>query len=403
MSLVTKGIFIVAAKRTPFGSFGGKFMNKNATDLSVIAAKSALQSAKLNPEKVDNVIFGHVLPISSSDGGFLTRHVALKSGIPLEKPSFSLNRLCGSGFQSIVSGAQSILLGESKIVLTGGVENMSQVPFSVRNIRFGTSLGQKYQFEDSLWLGFSDTYCNLSMGETAEKLGSQYNLKRQEVDEFALRSQQLWKAANDAGRFNEEIAPVTITVKKQDIVVNTDEHPRPQTTLQNLSKLPSIFKKDGLVTAGSSSGISDGAGVIILASEEVIKTEQLTPLARLVGYSVVGVEPSIMGIGPVPAIQKLLKITNKTLNDIELIEINEAFGSQTLACVKELKLDINKLNVDGGSIALGHPLAASGSRITAHLVHELRRRKTGSLGIGSACIGGGQGIALMIEIGRAHV
>lgn len=372
-------------------------MNKNATDLSVIAAKSALQSAKLNPEKVDNVIFGHVLPISSSDGGFLTRHVALKSGIPLEKPSFSLNRLCGSGFQSIVSGAQSILLGESKIVLTGGVENMSQVPFSVRNIRFGTSLGQKYQFEDSLWLGFSDTYCNLSMGETAEKLGSQYNLKRQEVDEFALRSQQLWKAANDAGRFNEEIAPVTITVKKQDIVVNTDEHPRPQTTLQNLSKLPSIFKKDGLVTAGSSSGISDGAGVIILASEEVIKTEQLTPLARLVGYSVVGVEPSIMGIGPVPAIQKLLKITNKTLNDIELIEINEAFGSQTLACVKELKLDINKLNVDGGSIALGHPLAASGSRITAHLVHELRRRKTGSLGIGSACIGGGQGIALMIE------
>ncbi|XP_006622613.1 3-ketoacyl-CoA thiolase, mitochondrial [Apis dorsata] len=397
MSLATKGIFIVAAKRTPFGTFGGKFTNKNATDLSVIAAKSALQSAKLNPEKIDNVIFGHVLPISSSDGGFLARHVALKCGIPLEKPSFSLNRLCGSGFQSIVSGAQSILLGESKIVLTGGVENMSQVPFTVRNIRFGTSLGQKYHFEDVLWLGLLDTYCNLAMGETAEKLGSQYNLKRQEVDEFALRSQQLWKAANDAGRFNEEIVPVTITVKKQDIVVNTDEHPRPQTTLQNLTKLPSIFKKDGLVTAGSSSGISDGAGVIILASEEVIKTEQLTPLARLVGYSIVGVEPSIMGIGPVPAIQKLLKITNKSLNDIELIEINEAFGAQTLACAKDLKLDINKLNVDGGAIALGHPLGASGSRITAHLVHELRRRKTGSLGIGSACIGGGQGIALMIE------
>ncbi|XP_016914973.1 3-ketoacyl-CoA thiolase, mitochondrial [Apis cerana] len=397
MSLVTKGIFIVAAKRTPFGSFGGKFTNKSATDLSVIAAKSALQSAKLNPEKIDNVIFGHVLPISSNDGGFLTRHVALKSGIPLEKPAFSLNRLCGSGFQSIVSGAQSILLGESKIVLTGGVENMSQVPFAVRNIRFGTTLGQKYHFEDVLWLGLLDSYCNLSMGETAEKLGSQYNLKRQEVDEFALRSQQLWKAANDAGRFNEEIVPVTITVKKQDIIVNTDEHPRPQTTLQHLTKLPTIFKKDGLVTAGSSSGISDGAGVIILASEEVIKTEQLTPLARLVGYSIVGVEPSIMGIGPVPAIQKLLKITNKTLNDIELIEINEAFGTQTLACAKDLKLDINKLNVDGGAIALGHPLAASGSRITAHLVHELRRRKTGSLGIGSACIGGGQGIALMIE------
>ncbi|CAL7942950.1 unnamed protein product [Xylocopa violacea] len=390
-------IFIVAAKRTPFGTAGGIYVNKNATDLSIAAATSALQSAKLKPEKVDNVIFGQVLPFASSDGAFIPRHIALKSGVPLEKPAFAVNRLCGSGFQSIVNGAQSILTGESRIVLTGGVENMSQVPFVVRNIRYGTSLGKKYEFEDALWVGLTDTYCNLSMAMTAEKLGSQYGLTREEVDKFALRSQQLWKAANDAGRFKEELTPVTITVKGKEVVVNTDEHPRPQTTLQTLAKLAPLFQKDGLVTAGSASGVCDGAAAVILASEEAVKTEGLTPLARLVGYSVVGVEPSLMGIGPSPAINKLLKITNKTLDDIELIEINEAFGAQTLANVKDLNLDMDKLNVDGGAIALGHPLAASGSRITGHLVHELRRRKVGKLGIGSACIGGGQGIALMIE------
>ncbi|XP_076169644.1 yippee interacting protein 2 [Ptiloglossa arizonensis] len=397
MSIATKGIFIVAAKRTPFGTMGGVFTNKSATDLSVVAASAALQSAGLKPEKVDSVIFGHVFALSSSDGGFLARHVALKSGVPLDKPAFSVNRLCGSGFQSIVNGAQNILTGESKVVLTGGVENMSQAPFVIRNVRFGTVLGQTHEFEDSLWLGLLDTYCNLPMGMTAEKLGSQYSLKREEVDEFALRSQQLWKAANDAGRFKEELAPVTVRVKKQDVVVDTDEHPRPQTTLQSLAKLAPVFKKEGLVTAGSASGVCDGAGAVVLASEEAVKTEGLTPLARLLGYAVVGVDPSIMGIGPVPAIKQLLKITNKRLDDIELVEINEAFGAQTLACVKDLNLDINKLNVDGGAIALGHPLAASGSRITAHLVHELRRRKNGKLGIGSACIGGGQGIAVMVE------
>ncbi|XP_076639690.1 yippee interacting protein 2 [Colletes latitarsis] len=397
MSVVTKGIFIVAAKRTPFGTMGGVFTNKTATDLSVVATTSALQSAGLKPEKVDSVVFGHVFALSSSDGGMLARHTALKSGVPLEKPAFSVNRLCGSGFQSIVNGAQNILTGESKVVVAGGAENMSQAPFVVRNVRFGTVLGQKYEFEDSLWVGLSDTYCNLPMGMTAEKLGSQYGLKREEVDEFALRSQQLWKAANDAGRFKEELAPVTVKVKKQNVVVDKDEHPRPQTTLQSLTKLAPVFKKDGLVTAGSASGICDGAGVIVLASEEAVKSEGLTPLARLVGYTVVGVEPSIMGIGPAPAIKQLLNVTNKKLDDMELVEINEAFGAQTLACVKDLNLDMNKLNVDGGAIALGHPLAASGSRITAHLVHELRRRKSGKLGIGSACIGGGQGIAIMVE------
>ncbi|XP_031847969.1 yippee interacting protein 2 [Nomia melanderi] len=397
MSITTKGIFIVGAKRTPFGTMGGVFTNKSATELSVVAATSALQSAGLKPEKVDSVVFGHVLSMSSSDGGFLARHTALKSGVPIEKPAFAVNRLCGSGFQSIVSGAQSILTGESKVVLTGGADNMSQSPFIVRNVRFGTVLGQKYEFEDSLWLGLLDTYCNLPMGMTAEKLGAQFGLKREEVDAFALRSQQLWKAANDAGRFKEEIAPVTVKTKKQEVLVDTDEHPRPKTTVESLAKLSPVFKKDGLVTAGSASGICDGAGAVILASEEAVKTEGLKPLARLIGYSIVGVDPSIMGFGPSPAIRQLLKITNKTLDDVELVEINEAFGAQVLSCAKDLNLDINKLNVDGGAIALGHPLGASGSRITAHLVHELRRRKGGKLGIGSACIGGGQGIALMVE------
>ncbi|XP_015595565.1 3-ketoacyl-CoA thiolase, mitochondrial [Cephus cinctus] len=396
MSVATKGIFIVAAKRTPFGKMGGLFVNQSATDLSVVAANSAIQSIGLNPEKIDSVVFGHIMNASSSDGALLPRHVLLKTGIPVDKQAYAVNRLCGSGFQSIVNGAQSISIGESNIVLTGGAENMSQAPFIVRNVRFGTILGQKYDFEDSLWVGLSDSYCKLSMGATAEKLGAKYGLKREEVDQFALRSQQLWKAAHDAGRFKAELAPVTIPKGKKEIVVDTDEHPRPQTKIEDLTKLKSIFQKDGLVTAGTSSGICDGASAVILASEEAVKAEGLTPLARLVGYSIVGVDPSIMGIGPAPAIKNLLKVTGKTLNDVELVEINEAFGAQTVACIKDLDLDINKVNVDGGAIALGHPLGASGSRITAHLVYELKRRKA-KLGIGSACIGGGQGIALLIE------
>ncbi|XP_012522043.1 3-ketoacyl-CoA thiolase, mitochondrial [Monomorium pharaonis] len=398
MSAIKKGVFIVAAKRTPFGTMGGMFVNKSATDLSVVASTAAIQAAGLKPEKIDSVVFGHVMANSSSDGGFLARHTLLKSGIPQQKPAFSVNRLCGSGFQAIVNGAQEILLGDSNIVLTGGAENMSQAPFVVRNVRYGTALGQKYEFEDSLWLGLLDTYCNLPMGLTAEKLGAQYNLKREEVDKFALSSQQRWKAANDAGHFKEEIAPVQVKIKKQDTAVSVDEHPRPQTTMESLTKLKPVFKKDGLVTAGSASGICDGASAVILASEEAVKAEGLKPLARLVGYSVVGVDPSIMGIGPAPAIKELLKVTGKTLDDMEIVEINEAFGAQTLACAKDLNLDLNKLNVNGGAIAVGHPLAASGSRITAHLVHELRRRKAGKFAIGSACIGGGQGIAVMVEV-----
>nr|UTI67612.1 3-ketoacyl-CoA thiolase [Kerria lacca] len=273
---------------------------------------------------------------------------------------------------------------------------MSQAPHVVRDVRFGAPLGSNIVFEDSLWTGLADSYCKLPMGMTAEKLGAQFKISREEVDNFALRSQTLWKKAQDNGVFEKELAPVTLTIKKKEIVVREDEHPRPQTTLEGLNKLPSVFQKDGLVTAGTASGICDGAGAVILASEEALNEYKLTPLARLVGYTVVGVDPSIMGIGPSPAIKQLLKENGKTLEQIDFVEINEAFAAQTLACMKDLNLDINKLNVNGGAIALGHPLGASGSRITSHLVHELRRTNK-NLAIGSACIGGGQGIALLVE------
>jgi len=396
MSSIAKGIFIVAAKRTPFGTFGGKFTKTSITDLTTVAIKAALASGKVDPKTVDSVIIGNVNGISSSDGAFVARHSLLKSGIPIEKPALSVNRLCGSGFQSIVSAAQEIISGDAEIVVAGGAENMSQYPFVVRNVRFGTMLGQNYSFEDSLWLGLTDTYCQLPMALTAEKLAKEFKVQRQEVDEFALRSQQLWIKANEGGYFNEELAPVTIKGKKGEEVVKVDEHPRPKTTLEGLQKLPTLFAKDGVVTAGTASGICDGAGALILATEDAVKKQNLKPLARLVGYQTVGVEPSIMGIGPSPAIKKLLTKTGLSLDKIDLVEINEAFGAQTLACAKDLGLDISKLNVNGGAIALGHPLGASGSRITAHLVHELRRRKA-KYGIGSACIGGGQGIAVLIE------
>lgn len=268
MSALTKGIFIVAAKRTPFGTYGGKFVQKSAAELQEVATKAALAAGGIKPEAVDSVVFGNVLAITSPDSIFMPRHVSLRCGIPIEKPALGINRLCGSGFQSVVNGAQSILVGDASIVVTGGVDNMSQAPHAVRNIRFGVGLGAPMQLEDTLWVGLTDTYCKMPMAITAENLAAKYNISRKEVDDFAIRSQQLWKKANDEGRFKEEIAPVTVKVKKQEVQVTVDEHPRPQTTLEGLSKLPTLFKKDGTVTAGNASGICDGAGTVILANEE---------------------------------------------------------------------------------------------------------------------------------------
>lgn len=397
MAAVTKGIFIVGAKRTAFGTFGGALKNTSATQLQTIACKAALAAANVQPDQVDSVNLGNVLSISQTDGIYLPRHVSLLSGVPRDRPALGINRLCGTGFQAVVNGAQDIILGAAEISMTGGVDNMSQSPFIARDIRFGVTLGASPKLEDSLWAGLTDSYCKLPMAVTAENLGTKYNIGRDAVEEFALRSQVNWKKAADSNVFDAEITPVKLKVKGKEVDFQVDEHPRPQTTRDGLKKLPSLFKKDGVVTAGTASGIADGASSVIIASEAAVKKYNLTPLARLVGYSTVGVDPEIMGIGPVPAILNLLKVTGKSLNDIDLIEINEAFSVQTLACAQELKLDVTKLNVNGGAIALGHPLAASGSRITAHLVHQLNQNKKFKYAIGSACIGGGQGIALLLE------
>ncbi|KAB0805711.1 hypothetical protein PPYR_02681 [Photinus pyralis] len=396
MAGIVKGVVIVGAKRTVVGSFGGRLKDQSACDLLVTSNKAAMVAANVQPEMIDTVNVGNVLTYSSADGIFLARHVSIKSGIPIEKPALQVNRLCGSGFQAVINGVHDVLNGSAKVSLTGGTENMSQAPFIIRNIRFGTQLGVSYPAEDSLWVGLTDTYCNLSMAMTAEKLGSQCNISKEDANEFALRSQMSWKAAYENGRFKEELVPIEVKGKKGPEVIAIDEHPKPHTTMEGLKKLKAVFKENGLVTAGTASGINDGAGTIIVASEKAASEYNLKPLARIVAYSTVGVDPSIMGIGPVPAIEKVLSVSGLTMDQMDLIEINEAFAAQALACARLLKLDMKKFNVDGGGVALGHPLAASGARITAHLVYELRRRKL-RYGIGSACIGGGQGIALLIE------
>uniref|UniRef100_H0XFJ5 Acetyl-CoA acyltransferase 2 n=1 Tax=Otolemur garnettii TaxID=30611 RepID=H0XFJ5_OTOGA len=393
--LFVTGVFIVAAKRTPFGAYGGLLKDFTATDLAEFAAKAALSAGKVSPETVDSVIVGNVAQ-TSSDAIYLARHVGLRVGVPKETPALTVNRLCGSGFQSIVNGCQDICVKDAEVVLCGGTENMSQAPYCVRNTRFGTKLGSDLKLEDSLWVALTDQHVKLPMAITAENLAAKHKISREECDKYALQSQQRWKAANDAGYFNEEMVPIEVKTKKGNQTVQVDEHARPQTTLEQLQKLPPVFKKDGTVTAGNASGISDGAGAVVLASEDAVKKHNFTPLARIVGYFVSGCDPSIMGIGPVPAISGALKKTGLSLKDMDLVEVNEAFAPQYLAVEKSLGLDPSKTNVNGGAIALGHPLGGSGTRITAHLVHELRRRG-GKYAVGSACIGGGQGIAVIIQ------
>lgn len=334
--------------------------------------------------------------VAAKDSPYCSRHTALLCGVPLKTPCLNVNRLCGSGFQSAVNGVQEILLGNAEIALTFGTENMSMSPFIVRGTRFGVKFGTQPEMECSLLATLTDMYCKLPMAITAENLAEKYKISRQDVDQFALRSQQRWNEANKAGRFKEEIVPVPVKVKGKEVAFDTDEGPRPETTMEKLSKLPALFKKDGTVTAGNASGISDGAGATLIASEEAVKRHNLKPLARVVGYSYVGVDPTIMGIGPVPAIQQVCQRTGVKLQDVDLVEVNEAFSSQFLAVEKELGLDPAKTNVNGGAVALGHPVGASGARILANLTYELRHRK-GKYAIGSACIGGGQGIAVMIE------
>lgn len=386
---------MVGCKRLPFGTLGGTLRNFSPPQLQEIVSRAALNAANVHPEVVDSVIVGCVMQWVSKDCRGVARQVSYRLGIPINASALIVNRACGSGFQSIISGAQQICLGESSIVLTGGSESMSLAPFTIRGMRYGMKLGETYTLEDTLWTGLTDWNIETTMGMTAENLAIKYKITRQECDEYALKSQERWREANNAGYFNEELTPVPVPTKHGDVMFTTDEHPR-ETTLEKLSKLPTVFKENGVVTAGNASGISDGAGAVLIAGEEAIKQHKLKPLARLVAYSVVGCDPYVMGIGPVPAIKKLCSRSGVKLKDVDLVEINEAFAPQYLAVEKELDLDPEKTNVHGGAIAIGHPLGASGSRITSHLVHELRRRR-GKYGIGSACIGGGQGIALLLE------
>lgn len=393
------GLFIVAAKRTPFGAFGGALKTISATELGVVSTKAALAQADLDPTNIDTCFFGNVIQ-SSSDAAYLARHVALKSGCSLDTPALTLNRLCGSGFETVIQGATAIKVGDAKIALCGGAENMSMAPLQVsgNDARWGVPLGKGLNMGDSLWDGLTDAHAGCPMGITAENLAEKYNISRQECDEYAIRSQTLWGKAKAAGVFDLEMANVEVETRKGTQIVDTDEHPRPETLLEKIATLKPVFKKDGAVTAANASGICDGAGSVLLASEEAVKEFGLTPLARLVSYGVTGCDPNIMGIGPVTAIQQALGKAGLTLGDVDRIEINEAFAAQFLACAKELELDMTKTNIHGGAISLGHPLGASGSRIMAHLANEFHQEgNTSNISVGSACIGGGQGIAVVLE------
>ncbi|MBX6331425.1 MAG: acetyl-CoA C-acetyltransferase [Gemmatimonadaceae bacterium] len=387
----------MSAVRTPFGTFGGTLKDLSATDLAVFAAKAALERATVAPAEVQHAIFGNVMQ-TSADAIYFARHVALRSGCRIETPALTVNRLCGSGFQAVVTGAQEILLGEAEVCLVGGGESMSQAPHVARGLRWGLPLGKTPPLEDSLWEGLRDPVAGLAMAETAEKLAEQYQLDRACVDEYALRSQQTAKAAWESGVFDEEVIaiPVKNPKTRQIEEFRADEHMRPDTTLAGLAKLKPVFKADGVVTAGNASGIGDGAGAMVLASAAYAREKRLAPLARLVSWGVAGVDPTIMGIGPVPASRIALAKAGLTLDDMDLIEVNEAFAPQVCAVERELRIPREKFNVHGGAIALSHPLAASGARITAHLIHALRASGK-RYGLGSACIGGGQGIAVVIE------
>eukprot|EP00007_Cunea_sp_BSH-02190019_P005636 CAMPEP_0174235886 /NCGR_PEP_ID=MMETSP0417-20130205/5189_1 /TAXON_ID=242541 /ORGANISM="Mayorella sp, Strain BSH-02190019" /LENGTH=393 /DNA_ID=CAMNT_0015314451 /DNA_START=66 /DNA_END=1243 /DNA_ORIENTATION=- len=383
-----KNVFIVAAKRTPFGTYGGKLAGFSATDLAVESSKAALAAGKVDPTHIDEVVFGNVVS-ASADGAYLARHVALRCGVPIPTPALSVNRLCGSGFQSAVSAYQSIVLGQAQVALVGGTESMSRTPHIAEGLRFGVKLGGEPKLQDLLWAALTDRYAGIPMGITAENLAEEYGITREEADAYALQSQQRWAKANETGVFDAEIAPIELKSRKGVEMFSHDEHARPDATLEKMSKLPAVFKKNGTVTAANASGICDGAASLILASEEAVKKYGYTPLARLSAYDVAGVDPSKMGIGPVPSIQNLLSKTGFSLSDIDLVEINEAFAPQYLSCAKVLGLDNEKSNVHGGAIALGHPLGASGARITAHLAHQIAGGKA-TRAIGSACIGGGK-------------
>jgi acetyl-CoA acetyltransferase family protein len=387
-------VLIVGGARTPMTDYVGALKDVSALELGAIAARGAFRRTGVKPEWVEHVVIGNVLH-TSADAIYGARHVALKAGVPIEVPALTVNRLCGSGIQAAVSGAQLIQLGEAHVVLTGGIESMSQAPHVIRGLRTGLKLGQG-KLEDSLWEALLDPYCGCTMAITAENCAARYGVSRADQDAFALRSQQLADRAREGGRFADEIVPVEIKTRTGVEVVSCDDHLRPATTIDVLATLPPAFKKDGTVTAGNASGIVDGGAALVLASREAVDHRGLDPIGRLVDWVSVGVEPSYMGMGPAPATRAVLARTDLKLDDLDLIEVNEAFAGQYLSVEKELGLDRDRVNVNGGAIALGHPLGMSGTRLLLTLLLELRRRGK-KRGLATACIGGGQGIAAIVE------
>jgi acetyl-CoA acetyltransferase family protein len=387
-------VFILGGKRTPMGEYVGALKDISAIDLGAIAARGALEATGVAPEEIDHTIIGNALQ-TSGDAIYGARHVALKAGVPFDRPALTVNRLCGSGIQSIISGAHMIQLGEAQTCLVGGMESMSQAPHVIRGARSGFALGQG-KLEDSLMVALLDTYCNTPMAGTAENLARKYQVSREEQDRYALRSQQEAKRASDAGYFAQEMVPVEVKTRKGTTLFAEDDHMRPETTLEGLAKLRPAFNKEGFVTAGNASGIVDGAAALVIAGEDYVKAKDVKPLGRIISWAYAGVEPELMGIGPVPASRKALEKAGLKIEDMDLVEVNEAFAAQYLAVEKELGLDRARTNVNGGAIALGHPLGASGTRLVLTILHELQRRG-GRYGLATACIGGGQGIALVCE------
>jgi acetyl-CoA C-acetyltransferase len=395
---MSRDVFVLLAKRTPIGRFGGMFKDLTAVDLGVSVTQTLLKEAGVQPDQIDEAIFGHARPAGC--GPNPARQVSHRSGLPDSVPAFTVNKACGSGLKALILGTQSIQLERANCVLVGGIESMSRVPYLLDQARFdGYRLGHGKLIDAMYRDGFHDPLSDMLMGETAEKLASIHDISRKEQDEFAIQSQQKAGKAIQENRFREEIAPVSITTKKQTQVIDKDEHPRPDTTMEALAKLAPVFNENGTVTAGNSSGITDGASAILLVSAAFLEQHSLTPLARVVDYAQAGVPPDIMGIGPVPATEKLLQRTGMKLNDFALIELNEAFAAQVIACERLMKFDRSILNVNGGAIAIGHPIGCTGARITTTLLHELKKRSVAKKthGLATLCISGGLGLSVAFE------
>ena len=397
MSNSSLDIAIVNGARTPMGRYCGKLRDFTAQELAAVAAKEAMQRSGVEPREIEHVVVGNAQQ-TSSDAIYGARHVALKAGVPIEVPALTVNRLCGSGMQAIVTAAQMIQLGEAKVALAGGMESMSQAPHVIRGMRWGVGFGEG-KLEDSLYVALTDSYCNMPMAVTAEVYADQQGVTREEQDEFALVSQQRADAAYKAGRIQEELTPVPLRSRRGEPtgeMFSEDDHRRPETTMESLAKLKPAFSKNGTVTAGNASGIVDGGAAVVVMALDEAQNRGLKPMGRIVSWGIAGVDPKIMGSGPVPATKIALKRAGLTLDDMDVIELNEAFAAQALSVVKELGINREKLNVNGGAIALGHPLGATGTRIVLTTLYELRRRK-GKYGLATACIGGGQGIAMIVE------